>query len=47
MIYHQNGSHYQPGISTAAFYGVTAYSWDLIWGFLCLCFKAAEVFLGC
>lgn len=38
MIYHQDGSHHQPGVSTATFYGVTIYSWDLIWGFLFLCF---------
>lgn len=38
IIYHQDGSHHQPGVSAAAFYGVTVYSWDLIWGFLCFCF---------
>lgn len=38
MIYYQGGNHHHSVVSTAAFYGVTFYSWGLLWQFLFLCF---------
>lgn len=31
MIYYQDGNHPLSGVSMTAFYGVTFYSWGLLW----------------